>query len=64
MKKMKKPKKGRQQQPIGKSQEEHMPQSSPGTPLCAILQLAQLKILSPLLTLKIDFKKKFPPPHK
>jgi hypothetical protein len=31
---------------------------------CAILQLAQLKILSPLLTLKIDFSKKIPPPHK
>jgi hypothetical protein len=64
MKKMKKPEKGKQQQQIGKSQEEHMPQSSPSTPLCAILQLAQLKILSPLLTLKIDLKKKFPPPHK
>jgi hypothetical protein len=28
------------------------------------VQLAQLKILSPLLTLKIDLKQKFPPPHK
>jgi hypothetical protein len=66
---MKKPKKGKKQQQIGKAQEENMPQSTPSTaacriPLCAILQLAQLKILSPLLTLKIDLKKKFPPPHK
>jgi len=63
---MKKPKK---QQQIGKTQEEHMPQSTPSAaacriPLCAILQLAQRKILSPLLTLKIDFKKNFSPPHK
>jgi hypothetical protein len=39
-----------------------MPLSTPSTaacriPLCAIVQLAQLKILSPLLTLKIDLKK-------
>jgi hypothetical protein len=51
-KKMKKPEKGKKQQQIGKTQEEHMPQSTPSTaacriPLCAILQLAQLKILSP-----------------
>jgi hypothetical protein len=57
-----KTKKGKKQQQIGTTQEEHMPQSTPSTaacriPLCAILQLAQLKILSPLLTLKIDLKK-------
>ncbi len=39
------------------TQEEHIPQSTPSTaacriPLCAILQLAQPKILCPLLTQK------------
>jgi hypothetical protein len=48
-KKLKKPKKRKKQQQIGKTKEEHMPQSTPSTaacriPLCAILQLPQLKI--------------------
>jgi hypothetical protein len=44
-KKMKKPKRGKKQQKIGKTQEEHMPQSTPSTaacriPLCAILHFS------------------------
>ncbi len=45
---MKKPKKGKKQQQIGKTPST----AACRIPLCAIFRLAQLKILSPLLTLK------------
>jgi hypothetical protein len=50
---MKKPKKGKRQQQIGKTPST----AACRIPVCAIFQLAQLKSLSPLLTLKIDLNK-------